>query len=134
MASTRNVLGRGLQFPLALDGRGGLSIASDEERVATSIRLILGTAKGERVMRPEFGCDIHRFAFETLDRTNLTLIQSSVREALVRWEPRIEVLEVRVGAGHGQSGRIDIEIGYRVRATNGQFNLVYPFYLREAAR
>ena len=96
------------------------------------IRIILSTAKGERVMRPDFGCDIHGFAFATLNTTNLMMMRSAVREALTRWEPRIEVQDVVLESPTGADldrGLLTIDVRYCVRGTNFATNLVYPFYL-----
>jgi phage baseplate assembly protein W len=82
-------------------------------------------------MRPEFGCGIHDYVFATVDTTTLNLIGSTVRDALVEWEPRIEVLDVDVSTEGIDAGRLTIGVDYRVRSTNTEFNLVYPFYLRE---
>jgi len=121
-------LGKGWRFPIQASHRGGVAMVSGEEAVHQSIRIILSTAKGERVMRPDFGCDIHEFVFETTDRTTCTMIESSVREALVQWEPRIEVQSVRVTADE-TAGRLRIALNYRIRETNSEFNAVYPFHV-----
>ena len=92
--------------------------------------MILSTAKGERVMRPDFGCDIHAFVFMTVDKTNLTLVKSAVEEALVRWEPRIEVKAVDVMTDPIREGCLLINVTYSIRVTNSEANLVYPFYLQ----
>lgn len=125
-------LGRGWRFPITMDERGGLALSEYEEKVRESILIILGTAKGERVMRPEFGCDIHAFVFSVINTSTLTLIQSAVKEALLRWEPRIEVLGVETSTEKIDDGILSIQIEYKVRATNTQFNLVYPFFLKPA--
>jgi phage baseplate assembly protein W len=126
-------LGTGWRFPIQLDTRGGVAMAGDEEKIRESIQIILSTAKGERVMRPEFGCDIHAFVFAGMDRTTCTMIESAVREALVLWEPRIEVESVRVTTERSGEGIMDIALRYRIRATNSEFNLVYPFYHQAGA-
>ena len=94
---------------------------------------ILSTAKGERVMRPEFGCDLHGYVFAAIDTTTITLIKSAVREALVRWEPRIDVNDVSVKMDPDQ-GRLVIGVSYTIRATNFSANLVYPFYLHPESK
>lgn len=125
----RDFLGRGWAFPVGTDGRGRIEQSRGVTDIEESIRLILETAKGERVMRPEFGCGIHEFVFATVDRSTLTLVETSVRDALREWEPRIEVLSVEVSTEQLDAGTLLIEIEYRVRDTNNEFNLVYPFYL-----
>lgn len=124
--------GTGWGFPVETDGEGRIETASGREDVEQAIRIILGTAKGERVMRPDFGCGIHEYTFAAIDTTTLRLIETSVRDALEEWERRIEVLEVATDTTNLKNGRIDIEIDYRLRQTNDEFNLVYPFYVEGA--
>jgi len=125
-------LGTGWAFPVRVDHlTGRVAMASGSEDIEQSIRIILFTAKGERVMRPEFGCGIHDYAFESMSTTMLGMAESMVAEALARWEPRIEVMSVTASAEHGETGRMNVELRYRIRATNQQYNRVYPFYLRE---
>jgi hypothetical protein len=129
MTDERGFLGTGVGFPVGPDGSGRLGTASGTEDVEQAIRIVLGTSKGERVMRPEFGCGIHDYAFTVVDRTTLTRVETSVREALARWEPRIVVEDVTASTADLAEGRLLVEIRYRVRATNATGNLVYPFYL-----
>jgi phage baseplate assembly protein W len=124
--------GTGWAFPVDTDGEGEMETASGREDVEQAIRIIIGTAKGERVMRPDFGCGIHEYAFAAVDTTTLRLIETSVREALEQWERRIEVLDVSTDTSDLDAGRIDIAIDYRLRQTNDEFNLVYPFYVEGA--
>jgi len=126
----KRILGSGWKFPLSLSHGDGIAVSRHEEKIQESIMIILGTAKGERVMQPDFGCDIHEYTFAVVDTTTLTLIQTAVREALVLWEPRIEVLSVNSATNRLNNGILDIEIEYKVRYTNTAFNLVYPFYLK----
>lgn len=124
--------GTGWAFPVETDADGRVETASGRADVEQAIRIILGTAKGERVMRPDFGCGIHDYAFATLDTTTLRLMETSVREALERWERRIEVQDVSTDTSNLDEGRVDISIDYRLRQTNDEFNLVYPFYVEGA--
>ena len=124
---TRTFLGTGWSFPVRTNSRGAIERATDETDIEESIRIILGTAKGERVMRPEFGCDVHDYAFAVVDTTTRTLISSSVREALTRWEPRISVERVDTSTAELDAGRLLVDIDYRVRTSNTRRNLVYPF-------
>jgi len=127
-------LGRGWAFPFAVKKQtGGVALSRYEEKVKESIQIILGTAKGERVMRPDFGCGIHEFVFSVLNSANVTLIKSTVREALMQWEPRITVKEVVVVPDQLDDGILQIQVTYQVVATNNEFNLVYPFYLKAGA-
>jgi phage baseplate assembly protein W len=109
------------------------AIAEYEDSVRQAIRIILGTAKGERVMRPDFGCGIHDLVFAVNDSATRGLAEYEVREALLRWEPRIEVLQVKASASGMQGEQLLISVDYRVRATDNRFNLVYPFYLERGA-
>lgn len=126
--SERSFLGVGWKLPLALEG-GRLAMARYEESIRQAIWIILATAKGERVMRPEFGCGIHDLVFAVLSTATTGRVAAEVRQALVRWEPRIELIAVTAAADEDEPNRLLIEIEYRVRATNNRFNLVYPFYL-----
>lgn len=126
---TEEFLGRGWSFPVTTDRKDEIALASGATDIEQSIRIIIGTAKGERVMRPEFGCGIHEYTFAAVDTTTLTLVESAVEDALVDWEPRIEVLEVDTDTARLSEGRLDIHVEYRVRQTNDERNLVYPFYV-----
>jgi phage baseplate assembly protein W len=126
----KNILGKGWKFPMEIDTRGGIALSQYEEKIRESIIIILGTVKGERVMLPEFGCGIHELVFSVVNSSTLTLIESAVKEALILWEPRIEVLLVRISKERLKDAILDIGIDYRVRRTNTEFNLVYPFYLQ----
>jgi uncharacterized protein len=139
-------LGRGVGFPISLNGEGKLQSADYEESVRQSVLTILGTAKGERVMRPDFGCGIYDLIFEANTASTAGKISQAVQEALLVFEPRIDVVEVRVNSrllGNAQPGEAELQIAnngnvllinidYRVRATNNVFNLVYPFYLERS--
>lgn len=124
-------LGTGWAFPVETDARGSVRTADAEDDIRDAIRLVLGTAKGERVMRPEFGCAIHDHVFSAATPATLNLIESSVREALVQWEPRIDVGAVDARTDDAEPNVVRIEIEYRVRTTNSLSNMVYPFYITE---
>ena len=122
-------LGRGWSFPVDLDTEARVKEAVEEESVKASIEVILGTAKGERVMRPDFGSDLSNFLFRPINNTTKGRIASSVKEALMRWEPRIRVMEVQVQADVEDPATLLINIAYRIRTSSTRSNLVYPFYL-----
>jgi phage baseplate assembly protein W len=125
-------LGKGWQFPVALDERGEVELAEYEESVRQSIWVILGTSKGERMMRPDFGCGIYDMVFEVNSSTTASQAAEEVRDALLSFEPRIDVLNIEVSPG--DDGEVlYISIDYQIRATNTVFNLVYPFYLEGSA-
>ncbi|HEY9617783.1 MAG TPA: GPW/gp25 family protein [Microcoleaceae cyanobacterium] len=126
----KEFLGRGWQFPVVVNAAGKLSTSEYEQDIREAIWIILSTSKGERAMQPLFGCGIHDFVFASLSVATLGLIESSVRESLIQWEPRIEVEQIRVEPDYKEPSQLQIDIHYRVRTTNNEFNLVYPFYLR----
>lgn len=128
----RDFLGVGWSFPVSFDAvLGDLALSAYARDVKEAIRIILHTAPGERVMRPGFGCGIHEMVFEEISTTTVFAVESRIRDALVTYEPRIEVIEVRVDPFQAMSGILLITIDYRVRRTNQTDNLVYPFYFRE---
>ena len=129
--STNDFLGTGWAFPVRV-GAGAIEAVSGDEDVRQSIHLILATAKGERVMRPDFGCGIHDLVFAAVSTQLIARVRREVEDALRTYEARIEVLRVAVATGGLAVGRLDVEIDYRVRATNQTGNYVYPFYFREA--
>ena len=135
MDERKAFLGRGWAMPVALDPRTGLvaSVAYEED-IRQSILIILETAPGERVMRPDFGCGIHELVFAAMDSTTLQRVRSIVEEALRRCEARIDVLNVNVDEAATSEGKLLVEIEYRVRKTNQLGNLVFPFYFREGGR
>lgn len=130
----REFLGTGWAFPVAVAPATGLiERTSYEEDIRQSVAIVLGTAKGERVMRPDFGCGIHDLVFAALSTQVIAQIETTVREALRTFEARIEVRAVEVGTRYLDQGRLDVVVDYEVRATNQTGNLVFPFYFQESA-
>jgi phage baseplate assembly protein W len=125
---TADFLGRGWKFAVAV-ANGSIVASEGEEKIRESILIILGTSKGERVMRPEFGCGINDLVFEVNSTATTTLVAFHVKEALQKWEPRIEVLNVFVSPDEVKREQLNIEIDYEVILTNSKANLVYPFFL-----
>lgn len=124
-------LGKGWSFPVRPGADGELPLAEYEEKVRQSIWIVLGTAKGERVMRPDFGCGIYDLVFSPNTPDTAGKVTQAVRQALIFFEPRINVLDVSVRPTEG--GRVLlIVIDYVVRSTNNVFNIVYPFYLERS--
>jgi phage baseplate assembly protein W len=121
-------LGGGWGFPVEDDGTCHIAITEGEANIEDSIWIILATSAGERVMRPDFGCGIHRLVFAVNNANTIGEVKREVRDALVRWEPRIDVLDIGVET-KGKGEELLINIQYRVRTTNNFFNLVFPFYL-----
>ncbi|MGW7542610.1 GPW/gp25 family protein [Streptomyces sp. NPDC054770] len=122
-------IGSGWAFPLRISATGGISMATGEQELAESIRLILATAPGERPMRPEFGCGIHDHVFAPANEDTAGLVSYEVRRALDRWEPRIRVTDVEVAFDSQEPGTLYIDLRYTVRGTNNPRSLVFPFYV-----
>lgn len=129
---TSSFLGRGWSFPVSVEA-GQTTTAAYDEDVRQAILIILGTDPGERVMRPDFGAGLRAFVFEPLNPSTLEALRQRVLEALIDWEPRIDVDSVVATADAASVGKVLIEMSYRVRATNTHANLVYPFYLEEGS-
>jgi uncharacterized protein len=126
--------GVGWRFPVASSpDNNGIQMSKYEDDIREAILIILNTAKGERIMHPDFGCGIHDMVFQTLGMSNLSLIELAIREALTKYEPRIELTKVSIDTEEARNGKLLIGIDYTVRSTNNRFNLVYPFYLTEGA-
>lgn len=124
-------LGTGWSFPVEPDHRGNVACSDAERDIQEAIRIVLGTAKGERLMRPDFGCDIHDHVYAATTPATLNLIETDVRRALVRWEPRIDVEDVTARIDEENPNRILIDVEYYVRTTNSLGNVVYPFHTTE---
>ena len=129
----KTFLGKGWSFPIALDDSHAIEMAEYEESVRQSVWNILGTAKGERVMRPDFGCGIYDLVFEVNSASTAGKVAQEVKDSLLLYEPRIDVRDIQVQPGDS-SELLMISIEYEVRATNNMFNLVYPFYLERSTQ
>jgi hypothetical protein len=127
--NTGDFLGTGWSFPMRINSRGGLSLSRHDQDIEEAIRIILSTAPGERHMRPEFGCGIHDLVFAPNNATTASLAIYHITQALEQWEPRIDVLDVRVDSDQIEGNLLLVSIRYRLRASNDLRNLVYPFYL-----
>jgi uncharacterized protein len=132
MAQQKDFLGVGWGFPVALDpNTGRTAMVAAETDIEQAMLIILSTAPGERVMRPDFGCGANELVFETLDTATFTRVQAAVTDSLTQFEPRIQLLSVKVDPMQATDGLLIISIDYLVRATNQSGNMVYPFYFRE---
>ena len=130
----KSFLGRGWKFPVQVDPTTGrIAMSEFEQDIRESISIILETAPGERVMRPDFGCGIHDLVFSTMSSANMGLFESRLREAITRWESRVDILTLNVFTKQPDRGMLEIELSCRIRDTNAEFNLVFPFYLTEGA-
>lgn len=126
----KDFLGRGIAFPAGVDAYGALATSGHEDNISEAIQIILGTAIGERLMRPDFGCRIHDLVFHPVNPNTCALASISVREAITKWEPRVEEVQVYVYPDPTAENAILVNIEYRVRRTNNLHNMVYPFFLR----
>lgn len=130
MSNERDFLGKGLRFPVSVNLNGGVSSSAYDENVRQSIFIILGTAPGERVHRPDFGCRIHDLMFAPNNEITAARAEVYCEEAIYKFEPRIDAVSVRAGANTDQPNRLDIRIEYIIAGKNDKKNLVFPFYLR----
>lgn len=126
----KDFLGQGIGFPVSVDAYGALRTSAHEESISESIQIILGTGLGERLMRPDFGCRIHDLVFHPVNPNTCALASLYVREAVIKWEPRIREVEVQAYPDPTQENAIVVNVEYRVRRTNNLHNMVYPFFLR----
>jgi uncharacterized protein len=128
---SKRFLGRGWPFPIDVNPADKLvPFVAEEEKIRQSALIILGTARGERVMRPEFGSRLSELVFAPINASTRALASRYATDALVEWEPRIDVLKVSVAEDAAALGTLLIDVEYRIRSTSSVFNLVYPFYLR----
>jgi phage baseplate assembly protein W len=128
-----NFLGRGWSFPPRFDPRTKeAAMVSDADDIAESLRILLSTSPGERVMLPAYGCALRRLVFEDASEQTVTEIKGMVRKAILFFEPRITVNRIDTQLVDPMAGRLDILLDYSVRTTNTRHNLVYPFYLHQA--
>jgi phage baseplate assembly protein W len=122
-------IGRGLRFPMGVDHTGSIALTFGPDDLDCSIRVVLSTAPGERVMRPQFGCRIWDLLFEPVNANTIGLMEQATRDAIAQWEPRVAVETVEVVPDERNPSLVRILVGYRVRTTNDRRNLVYPFYV-----
>lgn len=128
------IVGTGWRFPLLPDESGGLGYNDGDANVEQSLMILLLTELGERVMRPDFGCKAPRLVFAPGSTQYLGLLETTVREAVRDWEPRVELEDVRAEADPEDETRVSVAISYLVRQTNTRNNLVFPFYLGTVER
>lgn len=122
-------VGAGWAFPLGVGASGGIALARGDQELEQAIGLVLGTAFGERPMRPDFGCGIHDYVFAPADATTAGRLAYEVRASLERWEPRIDVVDVDVRLDADDDAVLYIDVTYAIRGTNDPRNLVFPFYV-----
>lgn len=122
-------IGRGFSWPMGVDHTGSIAMAGGVADIDRSLRIILSTAPGERVMRPQFGCRIWDLMFEPVTESLMGIMSEAVLDAVAQWEPRIEIQDIAVRADDDDSSLVRILLSYRVKTTNDQRNLVHPFYV-----
>lgn len=132
MEDNNSFLGRGWAFPPSFSKQSGsVDMVMEEEDVKQSIRIILGTIPGERIMDPIFGCGINKYVYESRDPTHMTMLRDVVYDALLYYEPRIKIEKIKIYEDINTDGLIKIHIDYKVIITNSRSNIVFPFYLKE---
>ncbi|HYV10287.1 MAG TPA: GPW/gp25 family protein [Pyrinomonadaceae bacterium] len=130
----KSFLGRGWKFPVRIDPTTGrVAMSEMEQDIKESILILLSTAPGERLMRPEFGCGIHDLVFSSMSTVTMGLFESRVREAINEFEARVDITKLEVFTKEPDKGKLEINLTCRIRDTNSEFNLVFPFYLTEGA-
>jgi len=134
MITDESFLGIGWSFPPAFDSpQSTVVMVTEEEDVMQSLRILLGTRPGERVMQPGFGCNLDIMLFEPITTTLIAFVKELIQTAILYYEPRIELDSININTVEVHDGLILIELNYTIRSTNSRFNLVYPFYLNEGA-
>ena len=132
MAASDSFLGTGWNFPPSFDKTlADVSMVSDEADVQSSLEILLTTRPGERIMRPDYGCNLDELLFEPLTTTFKTFIKDLVTTAILYHEPRIEINKIDIDETDELEGRVVIAIEYTIRSTNSRYNFVFPFYRNE---
>ena len=129
----KSFLGRGWSFPPAF-GRGGADVemVSDAEDVHQSLQILLSTQPSERLMREDYGCDLTSVMFEEADQALINRLSSLISDAILNYEPRVELEKLNIAESQTEPGLLMVSIDYSIKGTNSRFNMVYPFYLKEA--
>lgn len=134
MAGDSSFLGTGWSFPPSFSARGGeVHVVSGEDDIEQSLGILLATQRSERVMQESFGCDLNEFLFTEISQGTIGRLRSFIEDAILHHEPRIVLNDIEVSESGAEAGLLLISIDYTIRATNSRFNMVYPFYINEAA-
>jgi phage baseplate assembly protein W len=133
MQKDNSFLGTGWSFPPTFNKllSEGAVMVSKEEDIRQSLEILMNTRKGERVMLPEYGCDIHDFLFESINSSKMHLLQEMIRTAILTFEPRIQLHEVIIDHSEYLEGIIRVKLDYSIETSNTRFNLVFPYYQTE---
>lgn len=130
----KEFLGKGWKFPIKVEPSTGRIMTSEyEEDVEEALKIILNTAKGERIMRPKFGSNTFNYVFSLMNATNINLLKREIQEAILHWEPRVKNVEVNIDRST-KDNELLVQVSYVVRKTNNLFNLVFPFYINEGTK
>jgi phage baseplate assembly protein W len=135
MEINKDIIGIGWSFPPTFikgGDTGDLVLTDGKEDIDNSLHILLNTAFGERVMRPEYGCDLRRFLFDPVNANMQAYLKKIVEEAILYFEPRIRPEDVAVDATNISEGKLEINVIYTIKSTNSRSNYVYPFYIKEA--
>lgn len=131
MANNNEFLGKGWSFPPEFGDNGKIDMVSNDRDIQESLTILLNTSPGERVMSPEYGCDIKSFAFSEIDITTITLIKAMVSKAILFFEPRITLENIDITRSDSWNGKLRLNIVYTIITTNTRSNMIYPFYINE---
>ncbi len=132
--TNKSFLGSGWSFPPKFAHTAeGLELSHDDRDIAESIYILLSTQPGERVMNPDYGCDLHSQVFATISNSTKAIIEDIITTAILYHEPRVNVVEIVIETVDMANGELSISIVYDIKATNSRKNMVYPFYLKEAS-
>ena len=128
----KSFMGRGWKFPPEFDkATQSVAMVSNEEDIEESLKIILSTIPGERVMEPRFGCDMHAHVFDVLDNSLKHVIKKEIRRSLMYFESRIKVESIDLKVADAAQGKLNVDISYLIKQSNSRRNLVFPFYLNE---
>jgi phage baseplate assembly protein W len=128
----KSFLGTGWSFPPRfLDSEQGIEMSRDDDDIAESLHILLSTVPGERLMNPEYGCDLQSQVFQNINNSTKVIIEDLIATAILYFEPRIRLIGVNVDDAGQMSGVVNVSITYEVKGVNSRRNMVYPFYLAE---
>jgi phage baseplate assembly protein W len=132
MKELTSFLGTGWGFPPSFEAqRGGVVMASDEDDIEQSLKILLSTRLGERIMLPDYGCNLEDLLFSPMDLTLKTFVRDQIQTAILYHEPRIDPIKVDFSESNDLEGELLILVEYIIRATNSRKNMVFPFYKGE---
>jgi hypothetical protein len=132
MSDHKTFLGRGWSFPPTFDNKAGTNnMVSDAEDIVQSLKLILFTSYGERIMRPEFGSNLSDSVFDSIDSVTINTLSDNIRQAIVEFEPRVTLNDVEIKHEDVYDGKLDIKLDYTIRTINVRTNIVFPYYFKE---